>query len=355
MNRTLELMAELTASRDREMLDGTLALVVSRLLKARGVTLASLVGEGDQQRWWIRSSCQQSEHGSDCIPQPLEAIEPARPDTQPDWLACLRTQEPLLGADEPSVSLWPLSSDAVASELLELRTDTPLLPEDRYRLVAMLRIYRNLTVLLDGCERDALTGLLNRASFEKAFMHATAVSGSDRNRSDARRDNRRPTQAVPQWLGVLDIDHFKRVNDLYGHVIGDEVLVLVARIMSSTFRACDKLYRFGGEEFAVLLSAPDEPSASAALERLRQQLDGYAFPRAGRVTASIGFTGLRAGDLPQSAFDRADRAVYHSKRNGRNQVHSFDALWAQGLLQEGDGAGSVELFDQASEASGQAH
>lgn len=355
MNRTIELMAELTASRDREMLDRSLALVLSTMLRAQGVTLACLIGEGAQQRWLTRSRCMQGDADPDIETPFIDPGELPAPDTQPGWLACLRAQQPMYSADEPSVSLWPLSTDAGTSDVLELRTDAPLSPEDRYRLVAMLRIYRNMAVLLDGCERDALTGLLNRGSFEKTFLQATAVSGADRTWADARRENRRPTKASPQWLGMLDIDHFKQVNDAYGHVIGDEVLVLVARIMSSTFRVCDRLYRFGGEEFAVLLSAPDEPSASAAFERLRLQLDGYAFPRVGRVTASIGFTGLLPGDMPQSAFERADRAVYHGKRNGRNQVHSFDALVAQGLLQEGDGAGAIELFEQTSELSGLAH
>lgn len=355
MNRTIELMAELTAARDREVLDSTMALVLSSMFRANGVTLASLVGEGEQQRWLIRSRCMQSENDPDCVVPQLDAGEPARPETQAAWLACLRAQEPMHCADEPLVSLWPLPTDMGTSDVLEVRTDAPLLPEDRYRLVAVLRIYRNMSVLLDGWERDALTGLLNRGSFEKTFLQARAVSGTDRARTDTRRENRRPAQTSPQWLGVLDIDHFKQVNDAYGHVIGDEVLVLVARIMRNTFRVCDRLYRFGGEEFAVLLSAPDEASANAAFERLRLQLEGFAFPRVGRVTASIGFTGLRRGDLPQSAFDRADRAVYQGKRNGRNQVHSFDALVSQGLLQEVEGVGTIELFEQTPEVSGQAH
>lgn len=352
MNRTIELMAELTASRDREMLDRRMALVLSTMLRAQGVTLACLIGEGTQQRWLTRSRCMQGNADPDAVPPFIDLGELPAPDTQPGWLACLRDQQPMQSPDDPSVSLWPLPTDAGTCDVLALWTDAPLSPEDRYRLTGMLRIYRNMSSLLDGCERDALTGLLNRGSFEKTFLQALAVFGPDGPGAYAGLENRRPVKAAPQWLGVLDIDHFKQVNDAHGHVIGDEVLVLVARILRNTFRACDRLYRFGGEEFAVLLSAPDESSAGAAFERLREQMEGFAFPRVGRVTASIGFSGLRRGDLPQAAFERADRAVYHGKRNGRNQVHSFDALLAQGLLREVDGAGTIELFDRPAVVSG---
>ena len=352
MNRTIELMAELTESRDREMLDRRMALVLSTLLRAQGVTLASLIGEGPQQRWLTRSRCMQGMTDPDMDTPFIDPGELPAPDTQPGWLVCLHDQQPIQSTDEPSVSLWPLPTDAGTCDVLELWTDTPLSPEDRYRLMGMLRIYRNMSSLLDGCERDPLTGLLNRWSFEKTVLQAIAVFGADHTSPYGGFDSRRPALAAPQWLGVLDIDHFKQVNDAHGHVIGDEVLVLVARILRNTFRACDRLYRFGGEEFAVLLSAPDALSAGAAFERLREHMEGFAFPRVGRVTASIGFSGLRRGDLPQAAFERADRAVYHGKRNGRNQVHSFEALLAQGLLRAVDGTGTIELFERPAVVSG---
>ena len=143
---------------------------------------------------------------------------------------------------------------------------------------------------------------------------------------------------------MIDVDRFKLVNDRFGHLIGDEVLVLVARIMRSTFRFHDRLYRFGGEEFVVLLTAHDEEGAGAAFERLRLHMEQFAFPRVGQVTVSIGYTDVRPGDTPQAAFERADRAVYYAKENGRNQVHSHATLVDSGHLESGDNISDVELF-----------
>ena len=86
------------------------------------------------------------------------------------------------------------------------------------------------------------------------------------------------------WLAVIDIDHFKRVNDLSGHLIGDEVLLLLARQMRVNFRFHDQLYRFGGEEFVVLMRCTNHADALAALERFRHQIEIHAFPQVGPIT-----------------------------------------------------------------------
>jgi diguanylate cyclase (GGDEF)-like protein len=122
------------------------------------------------------------------------------------------------------------------------------------------------------------------------------------------------------------------------------VLLLVARILRSTFRFDDRLYRFGGEEFVVLLTAPDEAAAGIAFERLRVNLGSYSFPRVGRITGSIGYSDVRPGDTPQAAFERADRAVYHAKQHGRDQVQSQARLVDAGLLDESGIVGEIELF-----------
>jgi diguanylate cyclase (GGDEF)-like protein len=114
--------------------------------------------------------------------------------------------------------------------------------------------------------------------------------------------------------------------------------------MRSTFRFDDRLYRFGGEEFVVLLTAPDDAAAGIAFERLRANLAEYRFPRVGHVTASIGYSDVRPGDTPQAAFERADRAVYHAKAHGRNQVQSQAVLVEAGLLDESGSVGEIELF-----------
>jgi diguanylate cyclase (GGDEF)-like protein len=143
---------------------------------------------------------------------------------------------------------------------------------------------------------------------------------------------------------VVDIDHFKTVNDRFGHLIGDEVLLLLSRIMRGAFRFSDQLYRFGGEEFVVLLLCNDEADAAAAFERFRHVVGEYPFPQAGKITVSVGFTAIEVGDTPAAAFERADRAVYHAKNNGRDQVSNHAELMRQGIIEDGTRVSDVELF-----------
>jgi diguanylate cyclase (GGDEF)-like protein len=207
---------------------------------------------------------------------------------------------------------------------------------------SILRIYRNFQALLDYSERDTLTGLLNRKTFDESFLKATSESTAlpvvtaDGRRHEA--TNHR------HWLGLIDIDHFKSVNDNYGHLIGDEVLLLLSRLMRSSFRFHDRLYRFGGEEFVVLMRCANEQDAALALERMRGNTASYPFPQVGQITISIGFTEVLPGDTPSGAFERADKAVYFAKAHGRNQVQSHAVLVARGDLEDESKIGDVELF-----------
>jgi diguanylate cyclase (GGDEF)-like protein len=146
------------------------------------------------------------------------------------------------------------------------------------------------------------------------------------------------------WLAVIDIDHFKRVNDVFGHLIGDEVLLLLSRLMRNSFRFHDNLYRFGGEEFVVLMRCGEATAALGALQRLRKNVQAYRFPQVENITVSIGMTELRPTDTPSEAFDRADKALYHVKQNGRNGVAYHAALVREGHLADRERDSDVELF-----------
>ena len=183
--------------------------------------------------------------------------------------------------------------------------------------------------------------VLNRKTFDDSFFKVVqssaprAVIPTERRASDA---------AAGYWLAMVDIDFFKSVNDTYGHLIGDEVLLLVARLMRAEMRHHDHLYRFGGEEFVIVLPAHAEEEAGATLERLRGRVAAYPFPQVGSLTISIGYTLILPGDSPTSALERADRAVYHAKDHGRNQVCSHARLVADGNAEEADKTGEIELF-----------
>ena len=207
-----------------------------------------------------------------------------------------------------------------------------------------MRIYRNFQGLLDYSERDTLTGMLSRKTFDDSFLKLLGELSLTMPEVE---DRRRHTGDSSYFLGVIDIDHFKRVNDGFGHLIGDEVLLLLSRLMRSSFRFHDLLFRFGGEEFVVLMRCELGAAADAAhaFERMRQNTERYAFPQVGTVTVSIGFTQVRPDDLPATAFDRADNALYHAKHSGRNQVRNHAELVAAGQMAEQVVPGSdVEFF-----------
>ncbi|TSE36143.1 GGDEF domain-containing protein [Tepidimonas charontis] len=120
----------------------------------------------------------------------------------------------------------------------------------------------------------------------------------------------------------------------------------MARLLRKTFRHDDRIYRFGGEEFVVLMRAADPEAARAALERLRLQVQDYPFPQVGRITVSVGYTRIREHDTPSDAFERADRALYLAKSQGRNQVCSYetDVNPAEPSAASRGAEGDIELF-----------
>ena len=131
---------------------------------------------------------------------------------------------------------------------------------------------------------------------------------------------------------------------MHGHLIGDEVLLLMSRLLRSSFRYHDRLYRFGGEEFVVLLDCVAGAQAALAFERLRLNVERFIFPQVGHITVSIGFTRTEAADAPSAAFSRADKALYHAKGLGRNRVTQYENLVHAGSIVEPRIGGDIELF-----------
>lgn len=156
--------------------------------------------------------------------------------------------------------------------------------------------------LKEAASRDSLTGLLNRQAFE--------------------REVRSMDQSVPISLILLDLDHFKLINDSYGHLAGDKVLKEVARLVlrhTRTLRA--KVCRWGGEELLIALQEPLE-EASKVAEELRQVIEGSTEMAVPRVTASFGVIEVYKSEGEEEAFDRVDRCLYNAKGQGRNRVFS---------------------------------
>lgn len=211
-------------------------------------------------------------------------------------------------------------------------------------------VYQNYQSLLDYSERDALTGLLNRKTFDHQFSRqSTERLNNSVGVPDvspellADSSESQGNEPLQQWLAVIDIDHFKLVNDRFGHLYGDEVLILVANVLRSSFRSHDRIFRFGGEEFVVLLRSTTLSTARKVFDRFRLAVQEYPFPQVGQITVSVGFVGTHLG-LPVEILGKADQALYYGKGHGRNQVCFYDDLVARGQVIAQVNNDDMELF-----------
>lgn len=153
--------------------------------------------------------------------------------------------------------------------------------------------------------RDNLTKLYNRRRFNE-FLEAE-IERSRRYK-------------IPLSLAMFDIDHFKKINDTYGHTTGDIVLKELAKVVNETIRKYDIVARWGGEEFVILVPNSKAEETALMAEKIREKIEKYAFTEAGVVTCSFGATEYKDGDSIDSLVTRADQALYKAKEQGRNRV-----------------------------------
>ncbi|MDB5801508.1 MAG: hypothetical protein JWL63_2447 [Rhodocyclales bacterium] len=197
----------------------------------------------------------------------------------------------------------------------------------------LLSIYAEHLVLLDYAELDTLTKLNNRKTFDENFDRFIAIAEQAQRRSTDEPITPEALAAKHCWLGVIDIDKFKRINDNFGHLFGDEVLLRVAEVMKRSFRGSDKLFRFGGEEFIVLLRFVTAENAHLVFDRFRQAVEHHEFPQVGQVTCSMGYIQIDPSLAPADILGRADEALYFCKENGRNQINRYETLVQTGLIE----------------------
>jgi diguanylate cyclase (GGDEF)-like protein len=203
---------------------------------------------------------------------------------------------------------------------------------------ALVYAYGNLLSLVQVSERDTLTGLFNRRMLDRCLPELISRLGSPR---------RRTSDPVSAHIGLMDLDRFKRVNDKFGHLYGDEVLLLFSVLMKQSFRSSDLLVRYGGEEFIVVLTDTTLANCEKVLERFRQKVETHWFPPVGRITISAGAVRVSNQALPSTILDQADQALYYAKRAGRNRVCIYEKLVKEGLIEVHEPPfGSEKLFEE---------
>ena len=193
-----------------------------------------------------------------------------------------------------------LSDNATLDNLVKERTEELTLINQR--------LHEQIIEVVLSASHDGLTGLYNRRSFEELFekeMH------------------RSKRYSYPLSIVLFDIDDFKRINDTYGHKIGDEVLIGLSILVPKVIRDSDIIARWGGEEFIIIFPESDLESAKEKAEKIREAIANEIFPSSLRVTCSFGVTTYLKEDTADSLFIRCDDALYKAKADGKNNVKTL--------------------------------
>ncbi|MCP5409188.1 MAG: GGDEF domain-containing protein [Chromatiaceae bacterium] len=210
-------------------------------------------------------------------------------------------------------------SDVMHREVQKVIDDTRTMEQSQRKLESQMSsvldevetLRKELEQVREESLTDALTGLSNRKAFDVALMSVFEECKA---------------QESVFCLLLADIDHFKRFNDTFGHMVGDKVLRFVGSTLKSCVKGKDTAARYGGEEFAVILPHTDSAGSSALAEQIRKAISSGKLKNResgesyGRLTISIGISQLRPGDSPDDLIRRADEALYKAKQNGRNRV-----------------------------------
>ncbi len=205
----------------------------------------------------------------------------------------------------------PAAQDEENTCQLLLDIDTTEPPAD---LLLLIQMYHSIHELMARSTHDRLTRLFNRHSLQDTLQHIYGHA------PERRKSRSRKKQSQGWVMALLDIDHFKTVNDQFGHLIGDEVLLSLSDLMMNSFRQHDRLFRYGGEEFVILMTDITMEDAENVLNRFREQVANYQFPHQKQLTVSIGFAAVDLDSPAECVLEQADRALYSAKNHGRNRV-----------------------------------
>ncbi len=195
-----------------------------------------------------------------------------------------------------------------------LSWDNTVLTDENDKVIGLLSIAQDITEMKSMEEKlrtlsltDYLTGLYNTRYFYQRL-------NQEKQRNQRYKD--------PFSLLYIDIDNFKHCNDVYGHQVGDQALQKFSKILKNELRKVDSAFRYGGEEFIVLLPRTEKKGAKKQAERIRKKIEDDLFPKY-RITVSIGVAQYRKG---KDVIEEADKAMYKAKRQGKNRVYSLNSV-----------------------------
>ena len=348
MDSLLKHMVDMTGYRDHTMLDISVISAVQELACASQTRMLALTTVRGQI--FVRARAIIVAGGKARMEEHLDPSLPGEPlSDYPELAACIARHETscdALSADGRHVLWLPIWIGDQITTCLEIIDPTPYTGATIQVIGGVVSVYRNFQNLLDYSERDSLTGLLNRKTFDDQLAKILQSRGEPEAEPSRPVDEERRhhTDTERQWLAVIDVDHFKLVNDKFGHLYGDEVLILIANQLQSSFRSQDRIFRFGGEEFVVLLRSITLENAQKIIDRFRINVETHDFPQVGRVTVSVGFVSISAFEAPVIILGRADQALYYAKSHGRNLACHYDELVEKGMLTAVASNDTAEFF-----------
>jgi diguanylate cyclase (GGDEF)-like protein len=341
-----EHLIKLTDHRERDLLELTLSKALIDLLSVQRVIIARVITDEGVSRWLDVATL--DARGGGKVVDPLRVDFNSLPlvEDSKQRLTCVQGRVPVVfawaGEDGPRITYLPLF-DALRADgdgVVEIHSAAVLNDEQMQAIDSLLHVFRNMYSLLAYSDRDGLTGLLNRRALENTFYSAVLEEldieqGGDPAARDAKLDKaqeRRHRVPPNYWLGTVRVDAFADIGEQHGALAAEEVLLMVARVINNTFRTYDRLYRLGGDQFAVLMHCPDEALVLAAFERFRANIDKFIFPQAGHASVCCSFAKVTPDDTPQTSVLRVERAVAYAQAQGGNRVFSYPELVRTGVL-----------------------
>ncbi len=312
----LDAVVQLAEQRDIEALDSTLFDILTQYIRDTRIRFYHLHGQDPELG--IKPSIHK------VLDSHPTHVEKELKLTDEDVQFCIADGNPTFPSElaKKPRSLFPIQAKNHICAIVVLSTICS--EQHKNFLDPLIKIYASHAFLLNRNEHDSLTGLYNRFALDRKINHIYKTAASDKRRS---RENLENT-----CFALIDIDLFKSINDRFGHIIGDDVLVYFAQEMRRCFRDIDLMFRYGGEEFVVIFRDLNLSMAEFVLQRFRKRIERYKFPQVGKVTVSIGYTRLDTAKDASEIICQADRALYYAKNHGRNAVCSFESLHKSGKL-----------------------
>jgi len=345
-NKILQSIIEMTGQRDLDSLEISLVATLAELVPARRISLYKLLNDNDPDQFeevfhLIIDMDSKNELS-------YEWNNDSKMFTADNYIKqCLDDLNSVSYKDNGFICLlMPILSSGKVIGVLSIDSKQEL-SEFETLIDGFTRIYGNYLYILNESERDKLTGLFNRRTFDNKLKRLLKMQHEKQKEyivSETTDEKRRREHSSCAWLVMLDIDRFKTVNDTFGHLYGDEVILLISQKMKECFRNTDLMFRFGGEEFVIILEPIPVGRAHTVLNNFRKAIADHNFPQIGTVTISIGYAMIREHDFPPSILDLADKALYHAKEHGRNCIYNYESLVADGELQDQKKSGAIDLF-----------